>query len=255
MKYLAFDRPLLRSASEGVMPFYILHQTVLLCIGYFVMTWAINDAAKWVIVFISSFIVITTLYMLFIRKFEVLRFLFGMKTTRPFFDVFRKRSVLIVLPVLYVGLIVFAASNITAKSSTGVRVVNDEEASIGKAIEFSSGANPQAESEPKVYVEMRFSAPRGKTDINSGYTDSVWAQADDQIGTRTKSVRLGNWFDVHPVGVYGWASDTDQPIAIVLKYSGDHTIRIQPRQIPHRIDQIWLSRFQHRIPNTLIPIR
>ena len=58
MKYLAFDRPLLRSANEGVMPFYILHQAVLLCIGYFVMTWAINDAAKWVIVFISSFIVI-----------------------------------------------------------------------------------------------------------------------------------------------------------------------------------------------------
>jgi hypothetical protein len=40
-----------------------------------------------------------------------------------------------------------------------------------------------------------------------------------------------------------------------LKHSGDHTIRIQPRQIPHRIDQIWLSRSQHRIPNTLRPIR
>jgi len=95
---------LLRFANEGVMPFYILHQTVLLCIGYFVMTWAINDTAKWAIVFISSFIVIITLYMLFIRKFEVLRFLFGMKTTHPFFDVFRKMSILIVLPVLYVGL-------------------------------------------------------------------------------------------------------------------------------------------------------
>src|SRR5210317_818267 len=147
MKYLAFDRPLLRSANEGVMPFYILHQTVLLFIGYFVMTWAIHDALKWLIVFISSVIIIITLYMLLIQKFEVLRFGFGMKTTRPFFDVFRKRSVVIVLPVLYVGLIVFAASNqggssaamplmydsekdillsaesITAKSSTGVRVV------------------------------------------------------------------------------------------------------------------------------------
>jgi hypothetical protein len=28
MRFLAFDRPLLRSANEGVMPFYILHQTV-----------------------------------------------------------------------------------------------------------------------------------------------------------------------------------------------------------------------------------
>jgi peptidoglycan/LPS O-acetylase OafA/YrhL len=287
MKYLAFDRPLLRSANQGVLPFYILHQTVLLCIGYFVMTWAINDAAKWVIVFISSFIVIIALYMLFIRKFEVLRFLFGMKTTRLFFDVFRKRSVLIVLPVMYVGLIVFAASNqgassaamplmydsekdillsaesITAKSSTGVRVVNDDAASNGQAIEFFSGASQHARSQPEVCVEMRFSAPtgryivwlRGKTEVNNGYTDSVWVQVDDQIGTQTQSARMGNWLDVHPAGVYGWAGDTDDPVAVVLKHTGDHTIRIQPRQTPHRIDQIWLSRSQHRIPNTVDAIK
>jgi hypothetical protein len=287
MKYLAFDRPLLRSANEGLMPFYILHQTVLLCIGYFVMAWAINDAAKWVIVFISSFIAIITLYMLFIRKFEVLRFVFGMKTDRLFFDVFRKRSVLIVLPVLYIGLIVFAASNqsrssssmpliydsekdillnaesITAKSSTGIRVVNDDAASNGKAIEFFAGANQRAQSQPEVYVEIRFSAPagwyivwlRGKTDVNNGYTDSVWVQVDDQIGTQTRSARMGNWLDVHPAGVYGWAGDTDNPVAVLLKHTGDHTIRIQPRQTPHRLDQIWLSRSQHRIPNTVDPIK
>ena len=287
MKYLAFDRPLLRSANEGVMPFYILHQTVLLCIGYFVMTWAIHDVAKWVMVFVSSFIVITALYMLFIRKFEVLRFLFGMKTTGPFVDVFRKRSILIVLPVLYVGLIVFAVSNqggnsaamplmydsekdillstesITAKSSTGVRVANDDEASNGKAIEFFEGASQRTQSQPEVYVEMRFSAPagryivwlRGKTDVNNGYTDSVWVQVDDQIGTQTRSARMGNWLDVHPAGVYGWAGDTDDPVAVLLKHTGDHTIRIQPRQTPHRIDQIWLSRSQHRIPNTAEPIK
>jgi len=287
MKYLAFDRPLLRSANEGLMPFYILHQTILLCIGYIVMNWDIHDVLKWVIVFVSSFIVIITLYMFLIRKFEVLRFLFGMKTTRPFFDVFRKRSVLIVLHVLYVGLIVFAAINqggssaampliydsekdillsaesITAKSSTGVRVVNDEAASNGKAIEFFSGASQRAESQPEVYVEIRFSAPagryivwlRGKTDVNSGYTDSVWVQVDDQIGTQTRSARMGNWLDVHPAGVYGWAGDTDDPVAVVLKNTGEHTIRIQPRQTPNRIDQIWLSISQHRMPNTNEPIR
>jgi hypothetical protein len=287
MRFLAFDRPLLRSANEGVLPFFILHQTVLLCIGYFVVTWEIHDAIKWGIIFISSFIVIIALYTLFIRKLELLRFLFGMKATHPFFDIFRKRGVLISLHVLFAGLIVFAvigasrnrssmplrydpeqdiilnSESITDQSSIGVQVVNDEAASIGQAIEFSSGANQRAESQPEVYVEMRFSAPagryfvwlRGKTDINSGYTDSVWAQVDDQIGTRTQSVRLGNWLDVHPAGVYGWVGDTDDPIAIVLKHTGDHTIRIQPRQTPHRIDQIWLSRLQHRIPNTLRPIR
>jgi len=287
MRFLAFDRPSLRDANEGVLPFFILHQSVLLCIGYFIMTWEIHDALKWVFVFTSSFIVIITLYMLLVRKLELFRFLFGMKTTHSFFDIFRKRRALLILHVLFVGLIVFAiaatgkshspmplmydpgqdillnAESITDRSSTGIRVVNDEEASRGQAIEFFSGANQRVESQPKVYVEMRFPAPagryivwlRGKTDINSGYTDSVWLQVDDQIGTRTKFVRLGNWLDVHPAGVYGWASDTDDPIAIELKHTGDHKIRIQPRQTPHRIDQIWLSRFQHRIPNTVRPIR
>jgi hypothetical protein len=214
-----------------------------------------------------------------------------MKTTHPFFNIFRKKSALVILHVLFVGLFVFAVVNqitsasrnrspmplrydsgqdiilnsksITDRSSTGVRVVNDEEASIGQAIEFFSGANQRVESHPEVYVEMRFSAPagrytvwlRGKSDINSGYTDSVWLQVDDQIGTNTRSVRLGNWLDVHPAGVYGWASDSYNPIAIELKHKGDHKIRIQPRQTPHRIDQIWLSRSQHRIPNTFRPIK
>lgn len=291
IRFLAFDRPLLRYANEGVLPFFILHQTVLLGIGYFVMAWDIHDAIKWAIVFTISFIVIITLYNFLVRKLDLFRFLFGMKTTHPFFDNFRKKKALIILHVLFVGLIVFAVVNqitgagrnrspmplvydpgqdiilnsesITDRSSTGIRVVNDEEASKGQAIEFFSGANQRVESEPKVYVEMRFSAPagryiiwlRGKSDINSGYTDSVWLQVDDQIGTRTKSARLGNWLDVHPVGVYGWAGDTDDPVAIVLKHTGDHRIRIQPRQTPHRIDQIWLSRTQHRIPNTVRPLK
>jgi hypothetical protein len=287
MRFLCFDRPLLRNANEGVLPFFILHQSVLLGIGYFIMNLEIHDFLKWAIVFTGSFIVIITLYMLLIRKYDLLRFLFGMKVTHPFFDIFRKRSILIILHVLYIGLIVFAATqtdknrapaplvfdseqdiilnaeSVTRRSSAGVRVVEDREASIGEVIEFYSGANQRAESQPTVYIEMDFSAPagqyivwlRGKSDIDNGYTDSVWLQVDDQIGSRGRSVRLGNWLDVHPAGVYGWASDTDDPISIVLKHTGDHTIRIQPRQTPHRIDQIWLSRSQVRIPNTLNPIK
>ncbi len=291
MRFLSFDRPLLRFANESVLPFYILHQTVLLGIGYFIMPWDIHDALKWTLVFTLSFIVIIALYTLLVRKLDLFRFLFGMKTTHPFFDLFRKRRALIILHVLYVGLIVFAVVNqitvvsakrspmplmydpeqdiilnsesITDRSSTGIRVVNDQEASKGKAIEFFSGANDRHESQPKVFIEMHFSAPagryfiwlRGKSEINNVYTDSVWLQVDDQIGTRKGSVRLGNWLDVHPVGVYGWASDTDDPISIELKHTGAHRIRIHPRQTPHRIDQIWLSRNQNRIPNTFRTIK
>ncbi|MEJ2477975.1 MAG: acyltransferase family protein, partial [Desulfobacterales bacterium] len=36
MRHLAFDRPWLRYANEGVLPFFILHQSVLVLVGYFV---------------------------------------------------------------------------------------------------------------------------------------------------------------------------------------------------------------------------
>ena len=286
MHDLAFDRPVLRSANEGVMPFYILHQTILLCAGYSIMSWAIHDALKWASVFIVSFIVIVLLYVLMIQKVDLLRFLFGMKTTRPIYDISKKGAVVIILTILYVALIVFAAArggqgwspmpmtydrdtdivlsnaSISVASSSGVRVVEDAAASNGQAIEFYEGASERAEAQPTVYVEMRFSASagqymvwlRGKTDVNSGYTDSVWVQVDDQIGSSARSVRMGNWLDVHPAGIYGWAGDTDDPVAIMLKHTGEHTIRIQPRQTPHRIDQIWLSRLQQRIPDTKEPI-
>jgi hypothetical protein len=251
------------------------------------MSWAIHDTLKWLIVLIVSFVLIIFLYVLLIKKADLLRFLFGMKTNRPIFDISQKGVIVIFLTVLYVALIVFAAAgtgrgrspmpmtydqgldvvlnsaSISATSPNGVRVVRDDSASNGQAIEFYAGANERTEAQPVVYVEMHFSAPagqynvwlRGKTDVNNGYTDSVWIQIDDQIGTSTSSIRAGNWLDVHPEGVYGWAGDTDDPIAITLKHTGDHTIRVQPRQTPHRIDQIWLSRLQYRIPNTTRPIR
>jgi len=287
MRHLAVERPALRPLNEGVMPFYILHQTTLLCMGYFIMAWAIHDTLKWVMVFTVSFVVIIALYRLLIQKVDVLRFLFGMKTTRHFFEIFKKGTVVVTLTVLYIALIVFAAvgsgrgwapmpmtydpitdvvlnsASISAVSSGGARVVADGDASIGQAIEFYEGASERAKASPEVFVEMRFSAPagtyivwlRGKTDVNSGYTDSVWLQVDDQIGTSNRSSRAGNWLDVHPAGIYGWAGDTDDPVSVVLKHSGDHTIRVQPRQTPHRIDQIWLSHAQHRIPNTKEPVK
>jgi hypothetical protein len=287
MRHLTVDRSVLQPANEGVMPFYILHQTILLCTGYFIMAWAIHDTLKWLIVFLVSFVVIVVLYRLLIQKIDLLRFLFGMKTKSPGFDISRKGFVVITLTILYIALIVFAAAgsgrgrapmtltydpdtdvvlnsaSISAVSQSGVRVVEDHDTSNGKAIEFYEGASDRAKARPEVFVEMQFSAPagtylvwlRGKTDVNSGYTDSVWLQVDDQIGTSNRSIRAGNWLDVHPAGVYGWAGDTDDPVSVVLKHSGDHTIRIQPRQTPHRIDQIWLSRLQHRIPNTTATIK
>lgn len=285
MRLLNYDGQLLQRANEGVLPFYILHQTVLVVIGYFVMTWEIHDLLKWAVVYTGSFIVIIAMYLFVIRPFDLFRFLFGMKTTRPFFKVFRTRWAMIALNIMYVGLIVLAITeesrsrtpmplsydpmkdiiinceSISKFSSTGVHVVDEPGTSIGRAIEFISGANDQAQSQPQVYVETRFFAPagryavwlRGKSDLDR-MTDSVWLQVDEQVDTRKGSFRMGNWLDIHPAGEYTWAGDGDRPITIALQHTGNHTIRIQPRQTPHRIDQIWLSRFQHRIPDTSLPV-
>jgi peptidoglycan/LPS O-acetylase OafA/YrhL len=65
-----------------VLPFYILHQTVLLTVGYFVVRWPIPDLLKWAIILVVSFAIIMALYEFLVRRINVLRFLFGMKLLR-----------------------------------------------------------------------------------------------------------------------------------------------------------------------------
>ena len=250
------------------------------------MAWELPDIFKWLLVFTVAFIVTVAIYRLLIRRFDLLRFLFGMKTSRPFYQNFQKMPALILLPLIWLGLscyagfnqktvlgqdrlpmatkysqeldIVLNADSVAAYSAGGVRAVVDEKASIGRAVELASGGNQRIEPDPEVYFDIHFPAPagryfvwiRGKSDTDSELTDSIWLQADNQIGTRKGSVHLGNWNSFQPTGVYAWGSDVHIPYIVLLKHSGNHTIRIQPRQTPHRIDQIWLSRSQDRIPDT-----
>ncbi len=78
MKHLNVNTPFLKYANETVLPFYILHQTVLLGVGYLVVRWAIPDALKWLIIASISFVTVMGLYEL-VRRNNVLRVLFGMK--------------------------------------------------------------------------------------------------------------------------------------------------------------------------------
>jgi hypothetical protein len=70
----------LSAANEAVLPFYALHQTVMLVIGFFVVRWTIPDVLKFVIISASSFITIVALITLLIRRSNVLRVVFGMRT-------------------------------------------------------------------------------------------------------------------------------------------------------------------------------
>jgi glucan biosynthesis protein C len=80
LKHLTRSNRVLVYANEAVLPFYILHQTVLLSVGFFVVQWPIPDLLKWLIIATCSFGIIMGLYEFVIRRFNVMRFLFGMKT-------------------------------------------------------------------------------------------------------------------------------------------------------------------------------
>jgi glucan biosynthesis protein C len=79
IRYLNMNNRFLAYANEAVLPFYILHQTVIITIGYYVVQWNIDIALKYLIIASTSFIVIMAVYELLVRRFNVLRFLFGMK--------------------------------------------------------------------------------------------------------------------------------------------------------------------------------
>lgn len=75
--------PLLDYANEAVLPFYILHQTVLIVAGYFITRLAIPDLLKWALIFTLSFALIMGIYEYGVRRVPLLRRLFGMKPLAP----------------------------------------------------------------------------------------------------------------------------------------------------------------------------
>jgi hypothetical protein len=78
-EHLTQGTPWLAYANEAVLPFYIMHQTVLLTIGHYVTGWPIPDLLKFVIISASSFLIIAVVYEFLIRRVNVLRVAFGMK--------------------------------------------------------------------------------------------------------------------------------------------------------------------------------
>jgi glucans biosynthesis protein C len=77
--HLNKPHPWLTKVSEGLYPFYILHQTVIIAIGYYIcqLDWSI--AAKYWTIAMLTLMSCAAFYLLLIRPFNVMRFLFGMK--------------------------------------------------------------------------------------------------------------------------------------------------------------------------------
>jgi glucan biosynthesis protein C len=80
--HLSANKRALGYLGEIVLPFYLLHQTVILCVGRFVIPLGIGIAAKYALIAVTSFTLIMVLVEV-IRRFNATRFLFGMRPLPP----------------------------------------------------------------------------------------------------------------------------------------------------------------------------
>ena len=77
--YLTAGNTFLRYASDAVLPFYILHQTVIVVAFFFMKQWDWPIWAKYMMLCPISFAVIMVVYEFVVRRYSPMRFFFGMK--------------------------------------------------------------------------------------------------------------------------------------------------------------------------------
>lgn len=78
-KYLNRESTLLKYANEAVYPFYILHQTVMMVLAYFVIDLDWTLGAKSTLLILGTFGISWMIYEGLIRKWNILRPFFGLK--------------------------------------------------------------------------------------------------------------------------------------------------------------------------------
>jgi glucan biosynthesis protein C len=79
MRYLDHDSKALRYGQVTLLPFFLLHQPVILAIAYFVVQWQAAIAIKLLIVILGAFALSIGITELVVKRVGFLRLLFGMK--------------------------------------------------------------------------------------------------------------------------------------------------------------------------------
>ncbi len=77
-KHLSFDHKYLKVSNELVLPFYVLHQSVIVAIAFYVVGLDLIVIEKYFLIVLASFSIIAAL-LYPISKVNLLRFLFGMR--------------------------------------------------------------------------------------------------------------------------------------------------------------------------------
>ena len=78
-KFLRSSNRFLNYTGEASYPYYILHQTIIVIVGFYVVQWQLGVGAKYLTILAASIAVTALLYELLVKRFNVLRFLFGMR--------------------------------------------------------------------------------------------------------------------------------------------------------------------------------
>ncbi|CAA9337558.1 hypothetical protein AVDCRST_MAG94-2176 [uncultured Leptolyngbya sp.] len=78
-RYLNFNNTLLQYANEVAYPFYLLHQTVLVAVGFYVVRWNVGVMTKFMVISTATYLITIALYELLIRRYNAARCLFGLK--------------------------------------------------------------------------------------------------------------------------------------------------------------------------------
>ena len=76
---LNFGNRFLVYANEAVLPFYILHQSVIIILGYYIVKTNYPLMVKYTVINILSFMLSVAVYEIFIRRISLVRVLFGMR--------------------------------------------------------------------------------------------------------------------------------------------------------------------------------
>ncbi len=77
-KYLNRNHPFLKIANEAVYPFYIVHQTVTVVIGFYLIHWQVGIGMKFLVVASGTFLISWMIFAI-IRRTNVTRALFGLR--------------------------------------------------------------------------------------------------------------------------------------------------------------------------------
>lgn len=78
-KHLNFSNRFLQFNNQAVYPFYILHQTIIVAVGFYIVQLNIPIFLKLFILIISTFIAVFVIYRLVIKPFIITRILYGLK--------------------------------------------------------------------------------------------------------------------------------------------------------------------------------